>query len=376
MTSQDHKQVYTREYSPFRYNLAKFGLQLFVRYNPFPRVISSEKPDDFSSDGPAIYMLTHQHSSDPFYQGLFLPSARFFAKTELFHSKTQGKLLSSFGAMPFDKNNPRSRDNIRYLNDFVDLLGTGGRLIFFPEGTRCIDGRIGEIQDGAIALPYRVLKKHGIMPSVYVGSQTYEHLPGWTARFHFRLNSELGFPEDITESSPSELKQLVREQLASATVVTPFMIIAQYLMNNEIKHTIDPDEYHDYLALKLIDISQLKGKQSKLGATLDPKLHFAIEREQMSKLAEKSVDSILLSLDTDDSEDVSMPTQYTSNHLVKASDYVSELAELPEEVEGDKKNRRNELRDFLGRNSLAWAIVYNSNRLKSIEEILSSRNNR
>lgn len=84
-------------------------------------------------DGPAIIVCNHFSVVDcGFMLKLSKKKLYFLAKKEAFKNKLFSKILSSFGAIPINRDNP----SIKSLFTAIKLLKNGNKLVIFPEGTR------------------------------------------------------------------------------------------------------------------------------------------------------------------------------------------------------------------------------------------------
>ncbi len=101
--------------------------------------------------GPTLFVANHISMWDPPMIGYALSGRRriyFMAKRELFANSLVAKLLGRTGAFPVDRGGA-DRAAIRTARD---ILGQGGALLMFPEGTRFKDGQLGPAWPGAGAL--------------------------------------------------------------------------------------------------------------------------------------------------------------------------------------------------------------------------------
>jgi len=97
------------------------------------------------SSGGAIIASNHQSYIDPVLIGVVLPRPlSFVAREGLFRIPLFGALLRGLGAKPID----RTAASRSTLAAAVEIVGAGGLLVVFPEGSRTDDGRIGPFQRG------------------------------------------------------------------------------------------------------------------------------------------------------------------------------------------------------------------------------------
>jgi len=93
------------------------------------------------SSGPALIVSNHQSILDPpLIGGATRRQIYFLAKAELFRIPVFGWLMRALHARPVRREGPDSRA----LRTAALLLEEGKALLVFPEGTRSLDGRLGE----------------------------------------------------------------------------------------------------------------------------------------------------------------------------------------------------------------------------------------
>jgi 1-acyl-sn-glycerol-3-phosphate acyltransferase len=96
--------------------------------------------------GPLLLVANHVSVLDPPFVGGASPrELHFMAKEELFGIPLLGRLISSLNARPVRRDGSDSRA----LKAALRLLGEGRALLVFPEGTRGVEGRLGEAKPGA-----------------------------------------------------------------------------------------------------------------------------------------------------------------------------------------------------------------------------------
>jgi len=103
---------------------------------------------------PCIYISNHQSNVDIWALIAVLPvQTRFVAKQSLFRIPALGWAMSASGFIPIDRTN-RSRA-IRSLRAAAARIRDGRPVVLFPEGTRSLDGRLGEFKKGPFHLALR-----------------------------------------------------------------------------------------------------------------------------------------------------------------------------------------------------------------------------
>jgi 1-acyl-sn-glycerol-3-phosphate acyltransferase len=96
--------------------------------------------------GPALLVSNHVSLLDPPFVGGASPRQLFFlAKEELFRVPLLGRLIHALNARPVK----RDGSDGRALKTALKLLGENRAILLFPEGTRGVEGRLGEGKPGA-----------------------------------------------------------------------------------------------------------------------------------------------------------------------------------------------------------------------------------
>jgi 1-acyl-sn-glycerol-3-phosphate acyltransferase len=122
------------------------------------------------SSGPALIVSNHQSLLDPpAIGGAARRQIYFLAKAELFRIPLFGRLIRAVHARPVR----REGSDPRALRTAALLLEEGKALLVFPEGTRSLDGRLGEAKPGVGMLA--VTSGAPVVPAYVSG--TLEALP-------------------------------------------------------------------------------------------------------------------------------------------------------------------------------------------------------
>ena len=96
--------------------------------------------------GPVLLVSNHVSVLDPPVVGCASPrELHFLAKEELFRVPVLGRLIGALNSHPVK----RDGTDTRALKTALQLLKEGRALLVFPEGTRGVEGRLGEGKPGA-----------------------------------------------------------------------------------------------------------------------------------------------------------------------------------------------------------------------------------
>ena len=188
------------------------------------RVSGRERLDDLA--GPVVFVANHNSHMDTPVILRALPSrwrrrTAVVAATDYFYDKRRKALSASlaFGTVPLDRTSGAGvgPGQTAHLDR---LIGEGGSLLIFPEGTRSPDGRVGRLRSGAALL---ASEHHLPVVPIYV-SGTREAMPRGHRWMVFkagrpgpRHSLEIRFGKPIVpraSESPSEVMERVRQFLA------------------------------------------------------------------------------------------------------------------------------------------------------------------
>ncbi|RMD52073.1 MAG: 1-acyl-sn-glycerol-3-phosphate acyltransferase [Nitrospirae bacterium] len=126
---------------------------------------------------PVVIVSNHQGAFDIFVIMVYLPiKFRWVLKKELLDIPLFGRALRDAGYISVEREDKRAA--VKALRRAEGILKKGMSLAFFPEGTRSIDGSVGEFKKGAFLLAtktstpilpisidgsYKILKKGGFI---------------------------------------------------------------------------------------------------------------------------------------------------------------------------------------------------------------------
>jgi 1-acyl-sn-glycerol-3-phosphate acyltransferase len=194
------------------------------------RVVGQELLDELT--GPVVFVANHNsHMDTPVIlralPGRWRRRTAVAAATDYFYDKLRKALAVSlaFGTVPLDRNSGAGVGPGQ-TGHLDRLIGDGGSLLFFPEGTRSRDGRVGRLRTGAALL---AAEHHLPIVPIYL-SGTREAMPRghrWmvfkTGRPGLRHPLEIRFGKPIATGAgerPGEVMERVRVFLAECGAKT------------------------------------------------------------------------------------------------------------------------------------------------------------
>lgn len=133
--------------------------------------------------GSGLVLSTHQSNFDPVLVGLvFNDRLNYLARRTLFKNRLFAGLIRLLDAIELD----RDRSGLAGLKETLRRLKAGEKVLVFPEGTRTIDGKIGSLKPGFLAVARR--SQAPLLPLAVTGA--FETLPRGSLlpqRFPLRL---------------------------------------------------------------------------------------------------------------------------------------------------------------------------------------------
>jgi 1-acyl-sn-glycerol-3-phosphate acyltransferase len=198
--------------TPFWYSALR-GLAIVVFKIFF--AIKIEGKENIPYRGGVILASNHLSYLDPIVLGIFVPRrVNFMAKEELFENFFFRWLITKLGAFPIKK---EKIDRITYKK-ILKLLEKEEVVVLFPEGTRSIDGRIGQLQAGTarIALKANV----PLIPIVVRGTEKVlprgkkviklARIRAWAGK---PLKKNMTSDKEITKKDIEELQRQLEEKM-------------------------------------------------------------------------------------------------------------------------------------------------------------------
>ena len=165
-------------------------------------------------EGPVLVVANHESYLDPpLLETIYHDDMYVLARKSLFKGFTDW-LYRRWQAIPVDQDRP----DMASLKIIIRLLREGNRVLVFPEGSRTLDGSLGEAQPG-IGL---IAVKSGavIQPLRILGAR--DALPRGSARLRFsRITIRIGppirlTPEEIREAHSKDGYKRLSERMLAA----------------------------------------------------------------------------------------------------------------------------------------------------------------
>lgn len=168
-------------------------------------------------EGPALIASNHQSFLDPPLIGnLYRDEIVYLARKTLFTATSQW-VLARLNAIPVDQERP----DMGSLKTIIRKLKQGQRVLIFPEGSRTLDGKIGEAAPG-IGL---VAVKSGVPIQPVRISGAHEAMPRGSFRIRFaRITVFIGppiilSPEELASKSKSDYEHVAKRIMEGITAL-------------------------------------------------------------------------------------------------------------------------------------------------------------
>lgn len=179
---------------PIAVGLMRLGFRLEVRGR-----------EHVPATGPVLVVSNHVSVLDPPFVGGACPRELYFlAKEELFAVPLLGRLIRALNARPVKRDGSDSRA----LKAALKLLGENRAILLFPEGTRGVEGQLGEGKPGAGMLA--VLSGAPVVPA-YVSGTAQAMPPGRALPRPARVSVSFGPPLLFKTVGDERRKERYRE---------------------------------------------------------------------------------------------------------------------------------------------------------------------
>lgn len=100
----------------------------------------------------SVIVCNHLSYLDPLLLIALFEKHRTIVKTKFFTLPIMGWVLRGSGYIPASGKAPHTAVMIEQMETMEQFLATGGNLFVFPEGTRSQDGRMGDLDKGALKI--------------------------------------------------------------------------------------------------------------------------------------------------------------------------------------------------------------------------------
>jgi 1-acyl-sn-glycerol-3-phosphate acyltransferase len=160
--------------------------------------------------GGALILSTHQSHFDSLLIGVsFNERICPLAKSSLFKGKLLGFVITLLDAIELD----RDRSGLAGLKETLKRLKAGKKVLIFPEGTRCIDGKIAPLKAGFLSIARR--SRVPLIPVAVAGA--FEAMPrGSRLPLRYPLRLAVGpiiSADQVAALADEQLMSLVEERL-------------------------------------------------------------------------------------------------------------------------------------------------------------------
>lgn len=172
--------------------------------------------ENIPSSGPALIVSNHQSILDPpLIGGATRRQIYFLAKAELFRIPVFGRLIRALHARPVR----REGADPGALRTAAQLLEEGKALLVFPEGTRSLDGRLGQgkpgvgmlaVTSGAPVVPAYVSGTREALPKGAVWPRRSQVSVSFGPALHFKAQQGSGRKERYREAAEEMMRGIAQ----------------------------------------------------------------------------------------------------------------------------------------------------------------------
>jgi 1-acyl-sn-glycerol-3-phosphate acyltransferase len=172
--------------------------------------------ENIPASGAALIVSNHQSILDPpLIGGAARRQIYFLAKAELFRIPLFGRLIRALHARPVR----REGSDPGALRTAAQLLEEGKALLVFPEGTRSLDGRLGEgkpgvgmlaVTSGAPVVPAYVSGTLEALPKGAVWPRRSQVSVSFGPALHFKVRQGAGRKERYREAAEDMMRGIAQ----------------------------------------------------------------------------------------------------------------------------------------------------------------------
>jgi len=151
-------------------------------------------------DGAVLIASNHESFLDPPLIGtLYHDEMYYLARKTLMKGPVLKWIYKAWNSIPVDQDRP----DMSSLKAIIKLLGSGKRVLVFPEGERSLDGIIGVAQPGVGLI---AVKSNAVIQPIRIRGAR-EALPRGSSRIRFKqISLHIGPPIRLTEEELSTAK--------------------------------------------------------------------------------------------------------------------------------------------------------------------------
>jgi 1-acyl-sn-glycerol-3-phosphate acyltransferase len=107
--------------------------------------------ENIPDEGPIVFVANHQSNFDiPLMLGYLKRPKGFIAKKETEKLPIVGGWMRYLKCIFMDRTSPRAA--LKAIKEGIEIVNSGYALVFFPEGPRSVDGKMGEFKPGSFKL--------------------------------------------------------------------------------------------------------------------------------------------------------------------------------------------------------------------------------
>lgn len=164
--------------------------------------------------GSALLLCNHFRAIDcAFVAEVYGKDISFLAKKELFKNKLFSKIITSYGGIPIDRENP----DMKSLLKAIKVLKDGHKLAIFPEGTRNKTGttQLQPIKGGTVV--FSVKAKAPIVPMILSRKAKIFRKTHIIVGKPFELSEFYG--EKLTEENIKKLEKVVFDKMLEQQLI-------------------------------------------------------------------------------------------------------------------------------------------------------------
>lgn len=169
--------------------------------------------ENIPKEGPLVFVANHQSNFDiPTMIAYINRPKGFIAKAETKKMPIVGGWMAFMRCVFLDRDNPRAA--LKSIKAGIEIVKSGHPIVIFPEGTRSLDGTVGEFKAGSFKLAMKANAQ--IVPVTISG--TYDMMPKGTMKIK-PAKVQLTISEPISsEGYESTESYMLREKVRDVII--------------------------------------------------------------------------------------------------------------------------------------------------------------